>query len=396
MTSLPPAGPAAFSIRPDCRYYSGYKPCGRSEACPDCPNHEPRGAEILIIKLGAMGDVLRTKCLLPALKRAHPTSWITWITAPGSEAIVRDPLVDEVRAFDTAGVLALEGRVFDVMVCLDKEAAALALGRRVEARAKYGYAPTPFNTLTVWNRGAEYALRMGLSDEFKYRTNRRSHLDILHEMAELEYHHDGFSLMISDDARARAARVIEPLHVPRDRPVVGLNTGCGAAFETKQWTIDGMVELIEGLVARGEFAVALLGGPREAAIHAELRRACTPHLGRSLFDLGTQHDLETFFALVDRADVVVSADSLAMHVATALKKPTVAFFGPTAEQEIDLMGRGEKIVTDYACSPCYLKRCDVRPSCMQAMSGATVEAAVRRVWAAHQPATQQPIIQTGR
>jgi heptosyltransferase-2 len=35
--------------------------------CGDCPCFAPRGERILIIKLGAPGDVLRTTCLLPAL-----------------------------------------------------------------------------------------------------------------------------------------------------------------------------------------------------------------------------------------------------------------------------------------------------------------------------------------
>ena len=67
-----------------------------------------------------------------------------------------------------------------------------------------------------------------------------------------------------------------------------------------------------------------------------------------------------------------------MHIAIALKKHVVAFFGPTCEQEIDLYGRGEKIVTDYSCSPCYLKKCNIDPTCMEAMKSSTVINAIIR------------------
>ncbi|MDK2973127.1 MAG: hypothetical protein PWP23_2882 [Candidatus Sumerlaeota bacterium] len=366
-------------IRSDCRFYTGYKPCHRHDGCPDCTEFQPRGREVLIIKLGAMGDVLRTKCILTGIKRQYPYSWITWLTAPGSEPLVRDPLVDEIHTYSTRGLGALEGRRFHLLACLDKDAEALALSRRIESARKVGYAPTDFNTLTVYNQGSVHALRLGLSDELKYRHNQLTHPQILYSMLEMKYQGDGYSLTVPREARELAAERLAALKLPAGKPVIGLNTGCGPVFETKQWTAEGYTELARRLARDHGFAVLLYGGPREAPMHAALLDALGPLAGNGVWDTGTDNSLETFFALVDRVDVLVSADTLAMHVAIALRKKVVAFFGPTCEQEVDLFGRGERIVTDYKCSPCYLKRCDVRPSCMQALTAETVEAAVVRV-----------------
>lgn len=366
-------------IREDCRYYTGYKPCHRYDGCPDCPEFQPRGTGILIIKLGAMGDVLRTKCLLPALKRDHPESWITWLTAAGSEPIVRDPRVDEIRTLTPGGVLALEGRRFDVLICLDKEAEALALARKIPADKKLGYAPTAHNTLTVWNGGAVYALRMGLSDDLKYRRNTLSHQQVLARMAEIEDANEGYDLTVAPTVRALARqKLYQEIGVPEGKPIVGVNTGCGPVFLTKQWTLEGYNGLCRRISESTDASVLLLGGPREVEWHRQILGGVGRLAGTRVFDSGTDNPLETFFAIVDETDVVVTADTLALHVAVALKKHVVAFFGPTCHQEIDLYGRGEKIVTDYGCSPCYLKACDVRPSCMQALSGETVAAAVLR------------------
>ena len=223
---------------------------------------------------------------------------------------------------------------------------------------------------------------MGLSDDFKFFRNRLTHQQILGRMAELEDEPGEYDLTISDSARARARQTFDRLGLPAGRPVVGINTGCGPVFETKAWTESGFTELIRSLGEDGRVSVLLLGGTREAELHERLTDVCGDLTGRTVFDAGTDNPLEDFFALVDVCGVVVSTDSLAMHVGIALKKRVVAFFGPTCEQEIDLFGRGEKIVTDYDCSPCYLKTCDVRPSCMQALSAETVEAAVRRQLAA--------------
>jgi heptosyltransferase-2 len=62
--------------------------------------------------------------------------------------------------------------------------------------------------------------------------------------------------------------------------------------------------------------------------------------------------------------LVISGDTLTLHIAVALKRNLVALFGPTCAQEIELYGRGEKIVSPIECAPCYKKICNKRPNCM--------------------------------
>ena len=56
---------------------------------------------ILILKTGALGDVLRTTALLPGLHAAHPDAAVTWVTAPAALDLVRlHPQVGDVLAVD--------------------------------------------------------------------------------------------------------------------------------------------------------------------------------------------------------------------------------------------------------------------------------------------------------
>ncbi|CAN5406164.1 hypothetical protein BH09SUM1_BH09SUM1_30810 [soil metagenome] len=393
-------------IKADCRFYSGYKPCHKHDGCPGCPHYSPRGEQILIIKLGAMGDVLRTKAILPALKREHPNSWVVWLTDAGSESLARDPMVDEVRPFTLAGIAAVEGRHYARLICLDKDAHAVSLAARIHADRKQGFAPTAYNTISVWNEGAMYALRLGLSDELKYRINEKSMPQIVSEAADLPYNGEEYNLTISTDAQMRAEakwRAMMPeIAPPRAKhgpeytghflhrniagpapaaptKIIGLNTGCGPVFATKGWTTENMAALVGMLKERADTRVVLLGGPREAHIHRAVMAAAGDMAGKRIFDAGTDNPLDVFFGLVQKCDLVLSADSLAMHVAIALKRPVIAWFGPTCAQEVDLFGRGEKIVTDFACSPCYLKTCPQDVFCMDAMTPQTVLAAIDRV-----------------
>lgn len=381
MTSFSRIG--VHEIRTDCRFYTGYKPCHKHDGCPDCDVYQPRGEQLLIIKLGAMGDVLRTKAILPALKAAHPCSWVVWLTAPGSEPLVRDPLVDEVRVLDTAGILALRGRRFAKIFCLDKDAEAVRLAAELDAELRYGFAPTAYNTITVWNEGAMEALRLGLSDELKYHINRKTVPEIVADCCELPHAGDRYTLTLATEARQEADRVVANLGIPPGRRILGLNTGCGPVFATKGWHPDRMTELLQLAAAREDVAVLLLGGRREEALHGELMRRAGVLAGARVFDAGNHNSLPVFFALLERCDAVVTADTLALHAALALGRPVVALFGPTSPVEVELFGLGTKVVTPFACSPCYLKQCPMELPCMDALPAARVWEAVECVLAAH-------------
>ncbi|HLU38748.1 MAG TPA: glycosyltransferase family 9 protein, partial [Planctomycetota bacterium] len=74
-----------------------------------------------------------------------------------------------------------------------------------------------------------------------------------------------------------------------------------------------------------------------------------------LIDAGTDNSLLDFAALIDRCEVVITSDSLALHIALARRRRVVAFFAPTSAAEIDVWDLGEKIVST---APDY---CSYRP-----------------------------------
>jgi heptosyltransferase-2 len=98
-----------------------------------------------------------------------------------------------------------------------------------------------------------------------------------------------------------------------------------------------------------------------------------------VIDGGTDHDGQTFIAVVDQCDMLFSGDTMAMHVAIARGKHVVVLFGPTCEQEIDVFGRGEKLIADVACAPCYKRVCDHDDACIDAVSVQSAADAVSRV-----------------
>jgi len=364
-------------IRFDCRHYSGYKPCGYAEFCSDCDHFESIKERILIIKLGALGDVLRTTCILPGIKKKYPLSHITWITESNGIPLLKDnPYIDSLWIFDAAGVLTVCSHTFDIAMNFEKVEPALALMDAANARKKRGFAFSGAKTLFVANEASLYALQLGLNDELKFRHNKKTYQEIIYEMAEIPYNGEGYVLHLSEKAQEFSRHARKRFGIKPEKPTIGLNTGCGGVFETKRWTRQGFCELAQKLASEKNCNLLLLGGKREIDFNNAILDKCSA----PLIDTGCHNTLEEFLGIMQICDVVVSSDSLAMHIALALEKQVVVFFGSTCPQEVNLFGRGEKIITDFTCSPCYKKQCDMSPSCMDELNAQTVfEAVCRRL-----------------
>src|SRR5205814_9082077 len=125
---------------------------------------------------------------------------------------------------------------------------------------------------------------------------------------------------------------------------------------------------------RGDEQFLLRDGPGERARNARLKAASTD----AVRDPGCDNAVRHFAALVAHCDVVVTGDTLAMHMALALGRRAVVLFGPTSAPEIDLYGLGEKVVPKMACLSCYKMSCDFVPNCMDLISTDMVVQAVVR------------------
>jgi heptosyltransferase II len=66
---------------------------------------------------------------------------------------------------------------------------------------------------------------------------------------------------------------------------------------------------------------------------------------------------------MDTADMVLSGCSLGMHIAIALRKHVIAWFGVSCLQEVDIYDRGVRLQSDVPCSPCWKKSCNQDVKC---------------------------------
>jgi ADP-heptose:LPS heptosyltransferase len=355
-------------FRPDCFHFRGHVPCTphkeRGVHCDGCAEFRPRAGRILIIKLGAAGDVIRTTPLLTPLRREFPDHLVTWVT---DFPELLPAAVDDPVSLDTATTLWLRQTPFDLVINLDKDRQACALAREVTAKRRRGFTlgddgicrPVSEGVTSEMAAAARVKFLTGLFDD----VNQECTLSYPQEIfAICGYEFQGEPYLLDRPS------TVQEFELPEGRSTVGLNTGCGGRWTSRLWPEKCWAELATSLRKAG-YAVVLLGGPQEDAKNrrlAQVSGACYPG----------HFDLQTFIGLMDRCDLVVSAVTMAMHIALGLQKKLVLFNNIFNPAEFELYGRGCILAPRQECTCFFQPRCRNESFCMETLDPDTVLTAV--------------------
>jgi heptosyltransferase-2 len=321
--------------RADCRHFRGDRPCVPHKAagvhCDGCPDFDPINQRILIIKLGALGDVIRTTPILRRLRREYPQAHITWVT---DFPEIVPAMVDRVLCIDARALIELDATRYDLVLNFDKDPPACALASRVEAGERRGFLlaggqPAPAD------RAAVPKFLTGLFDDVS-RANRKHYVEEIFEIAGFSWEDEEYILDLPESVR--------DFELGEARPLVGLNTGCGGRWTARLWPEEYWIELARELRARGH-GVVLLGGEDEDERNRRIAAASGAHYPGHF-------PLADFIDLVSRIDLMVTAVTMAMHIAIALGKKLVLFNNIFNRHEFELYGRGITLEPREPCE-CY-------------------------------------------
>ncbi|MBI5233227.1 MAG: glycosyltransferase family 9 protein [Deltaproteobacteria bacterium] len=364
-------------IHSDCRHFRGDRPCHHHKDtgahCDGCDHYEPVRFRILIIKLDATGDVLRTTSILHGLKEKYPSSHITWLTMKESlDLFLQNPYVDTLLDYSAESFLRLGVEAYDLVINLDASPRSAMLAEHARGKEKLGFGYHTRGYVYPFNEEARRWFEMGIFDDVK-RANTMTYQEIALDICRLKHGRYDIVLNLSLEEKGFAAGFARRMNLPEGRPVIGLNTGAGGRWKKKKWTIEGYLDLIGLLAQETAPTILLYGGPLEK----ERNRFLMEKSRYPLIDTGCGNSLRQFISLVDLSDIVVTSDSLALHIAAGLGKKVVALFGPTSSVEIDLYGRGAKVSSDLPCLSCYRHDCEIRPDCMESISAAMVMTAIK-------------------
>lgn len=368
---------AVETFATDCRFWQNDRPCTfhKKDAVEcECPHYDRIQQNVLVVKLDAMGDVLRSTCVLPGIRQRFPSASVQWLTRPESVALLeRNPLVDLVIPYGPDALLALLVSRYEWVVNLDAGRTSCELATLANGVHKTGFVLDGQGRISPTNAAARAWLAMGVSDDLK-RANRRTYQAIMADILEVPGAPARYVFELSREEIDEGERQLRALGCTAGHPTLGLATGAGGRWRFKQWREEAFGELIERAShAWPNLQIVLLGGPEERERNRRLKARFT-----SVVDPGCENKVRQFAALIRACDVVVTGDTLAMHLALAQCRRTVALFGPTSHHEIDLFDLGQKVFPDMDCLCCYLATCDKSPNCMQEIQTSRVLAAVEQ------------------
>lgn len=164
------------------------------------------------------------------------------------------------------------------------------------------------------------------------------------------------------------------------RPLVALLPGSNAP--ARRWPADRFGSLGRALAT--DSTVIVLGGPAERALTARVAAAVP-----GAVDLGGRTDLFDLAAVLAISDVAVTNDSGPMHLAGALRTPTVSLWGSSDPAEVRQLGAPDARVEGptLPCRPCRRNECerrgagtllpDAHEECMRTIETDAVLSAVR-------------------
>ncbi|MFH1753520.1 MAG: glycosyltransferase family 9 protein [Candidatus Omnitrophota bacterium] len=345
----------------DCRYFTGYKPCSPGKICVDCADHSPMGTRILIINLDALGDVLRTTAMLHPLKRKYSVSHITWVTEASAMPLLENNyFIDRVISYSAQNMLSLLSEKFDVLMNVDKSWRTGSIANLIDAKEKFGFSITENGAIYPFNKEAGPLYEIGLNDDMKFKINKKTEQELLCETMALEYKRDEYILNITPGEKEYIDNYKRDLVIKDGQVVIGFNTGCSNLYPYKKLPFENQVELLKKLYkAFPHDRIVLLGGREDTENNNALKKRLQNKVVSTPTDLGLRKGI----LFTDLCDIVISGDTLGLHMAVGLKKKIVAFFTISCDGEIDLYERGAVVLADIECRPCWKKACDREIKC---------------------------------
>jgi len=313
----------------------------------------------LLVRLGALGDVVHGIPVAAALRRAFPTSRIDWLVGARHRAILDlVPLIDRrlVMGDGTGGEMSLLATIrelrrieYDVVLDLQGLLKSAVLARSSGAPRVIGFSSRylrerfarPFYT-EVHDPGGD-----GMYDKRETRHVVEVNLGLLQPLGITA----GTPEFPIDRVDSEVARKM--------RDEVGgryavLNPG--AAWPNKRWPAARFATLAEALHTRDGLKSIVVWGPGEEAL-ARAVAAGAP--GAVLLAPATS--IVDLVALVGHATVVISGDTGPTHVAAALGTPVVGLYGPTRPSRNGPLSPDAVTISRDATCQCHHRRRCVRP-----------------------------------
>jgi heptosyltransferase-1 len=303
--------------------------------CENESLHTQSKFRLLVVRLGAMGDILHALPAVTALRHMHPSWVIGWVVEPRWRGLLAAPgapergpsmpVVDRLHFAPTRdwrarplsmgtlrGIRSLRHELgsagYDAVIDLQGAIRSAVVGRMAGNRRVIGEA-APREGVARWfftDRVVTHGAHV-IEQDF----------ELAAQIAGDELEHTPPQLPVDPAAEAWCDDL---LRSTGERPVALINPGAGLG--AKRWPVERYAEVARGLMARG-LRVLVNAGPGEEPMADVIVK------GASGAAIPLAMSLDQLIAVTRRVSLCVAGDTGPLHLACALGRPVVGIYGPT-------------------------------------------------------------------
>jgi heptosyltransferase-2 len=299
----------------------------------------------LLIRLGAIGDIVLATAAIEAISQAEPGSQIDLVCkARFAGLLTGHPKLANVYGFDETGrhkglrglllfIYKLSANKYNFIIDLQNNPRSRMITLCLNAGQKIHWPKDTWRRrMLVWGQGRGKT----------YKTVIQRYLSAVEKAG-----------VKQPEAKPKLYPAADPsIKLPQGGFVA---IAPGAHWPTKRWT--GYSELISKIKNK-KYEIVVVGDKNDRAVAEEIIKTS----GANATNLCGQLDLAQLTYVLSKAKLLLTNDTGAMHIAEATGTPVIAIFGPTVRQFGFAPWRSESkvIETELACRPCALhgsKKC---------------------------------------
>lgn len=331
---------------------------------------------ILVIKVGALGDVILAVPSLRMLRYKFPKAFIAvLVDTELTSTLEHCPYIDEIIPFKRKdkrhklkNVYAIIRRIrklaFDMSVDFQNNTKTHLIPFLAGVPARYGYSRGMTGKLLTHGVGSFADPLPPVQHQFR----------VLSLLGITRYE-DALELWPQKDDYDYVLRRFHEAGIEKNSKKVGFVLCASLRWQSKKWPLEYFRELSQKLIKTG-CVIVLIG---DASALSDRNAFMNSNMS-GVLDMVGKTTVTQLAALMGVLDCVLSSDTAPLHVASAMGTPIVALFGPTDPRR-HMPPSQESIVLkrNLSCSPCYKEACHTDHRCMREISVDEVLRNVRRL-----------------
>jgi len=305
-------------------------------------------SSILIVRSAYIGDVVMSLPILKPLKKRFPQARITFLASESARPVLENnPFIDDIITYSPFWFYPTPKRAyFSFMKQMRRKRFDIVIEARGDIRDLLLLVFPLKATHRISHDVGGGGFLLSHIVPSKGRNHRVDyHLEIARFLGCDESDAVEWGMYLSDDEREQCSALLAR-HTLADSFIA---VHPGSRVPLKAWPEDRCARLYDLLITAYNSPLVIFGAEGDRAVIGRIVAAMKQRPIVMAGSLG----LREFAALVSRADIFICNDSAPMHIAAALKVPTVALFGPSKSKETGPYGTNMRVVEkDFPCRFC--------------------------------------------